>query len=108
MLHHVSIEVEPGVVARAREFWGLLGFEEVDPPASLSETTWFEREGTQIHLIHVAEPTVPEAGHPAVVVEDFDATFARLGPRASRWGAAASTGERRERRRRRPAATPSS
>ena len=94
MLHHVSIEVEPGVVARAREFWGLLGFEEVDPPASLSETTWFEREGTQIHLIHVAEPTVPEAGHPAVVVEDFDATFARLeasgfevGRRGEHWGA---------------------
>ena len=78
MLHHVSIEVEPRVVGRAREFWGLLGFEEVEPPASLSETTWFEREGTQIHLIHVAEPTVPEAGHPAVVVEGFEATFARL------------------------------
>ena len=78
MLHHVSIEVEPEVVDRAREFWSLLGFEEVEPPASLSDTTWFERRGTQIHLLHVAEPTVPEAGHPAVVVEDFDATFAAL------------------------------
>jgi catechol 2,3-dioxygenase-like lactoylglutathione lyase family enzyme len=95
MLHHVSIEVEPGVVDRAREFWGLLGFEEVKPPASLSETTWFERGGTQIHLIHVTEPTVPEAGHPAVVVEDLEAAFARLDEagfevrrRSEHWGAA--------------------
>lgn len=95
MLHHVSIEVEPGVVGRAREFWALLGFEEVEPPTTLSETTWFEREGTQIHLMHVPGPTVPGRGHPAVVVEDFEGTLARLEDsgfeaerRREHWGAA--------------------
>jgi hypothetical protein len=78
MLHHVSLEVEPEVVGRAREFWALLGFEEVAPPSSLSGTTWFERKGTQIHLMHVAEPSVPGRGHPAVVVDDFEGTLGRL------------------------------
>jgi catechol 2,3-dioxygenase-like lactoylglutathione lyase family enzyme len=95
MLHHVSIEVRPDVVGRAREFWAELGFEEVEPPASLSDTTWFERKGTQVHLMHVADPTVPERGHPAVVVADFEEVLARLEDsgfeverRREHWGAA--------------------
>jgi len=78
MLHHVALEVKPGAVGRAREFWAMLGFEEVAPPPSLSDTTWFERGGTQIHLMHVEEPTVPGAGHAAILVADLEAASDRL------------------------------
>jgi catechol 2,3-dioxygenase-like lactoylglutathione lyase family enzyme len=94
MLHHVALEVKPGALGRAREFWAMLGFEEVAPPASLSDTTWFEREGTQIHLLHVEQPAVPGAGHAAVVVDDLEQAIARLEDsgfeverRAEHWGA---------------------
>jgi hypothetical protein len=79
VLHHVSIEVEPERVEACSECLQLLGFEPVEVPAALGENfTWFERKGTQIHLIHTAHATVPVIGHPAVVVEDFEATFAAL------------------------------
>jgi len=75
----VALEVEPEALGRAREFWALLEFEEVEPPLSLAGTsTWFERQGTQIHLLHTPEPTVPASGHAAVVVADFDRAVARL------------------------------
>jgi hypothetical protein len=79
MLHHVSIEVDPAQVEACAACCELLGFKRVAVPAALGPYfTWLEREGTQIHLIHTEGPTVPALGHPAVVVEDFEATFARL------------------------------
>ena len=94
MLHHVGIETRPADVDRAVEFFELLGFERVEPPPALREGfTWLEREGTQIHLMHSAEPVVPPRAHLAVVVEDFDGTLARLGehgfetrPGREHWG----------------------
>jgi catechol 2,3-dioxygenase-like lactoylglutathione lyase family enzyme len=79
MLHHVSIEVDPARVEACVACWELLGFERVDAPEALGERfTWLERGGTQVHLIHTEAATVPPLGHPAVVVEDFEATFAAL------------------------------
>jgi catechol 2,3-dioxygenase-like lactoylglutathione lyase family enzyme len=79
MLHHVSIEVQPGDVEGAIEFWELLGFRRIEAPAELGNyVTWLERAGTQIHLIQAEGATVPQLGHPAVVVEDFEKTFAAL------------------------------
>jgi catechol 2,3-dioxygenase-like lactoylglutathione lyase family enzyme len=79
VLQHVSIEVPPGEAERAVEFWSLLGFEHVDPPEPLGGyVTWVERTGTQIHLIHTDAATVPQLGHAAVVVDDFDATLERV------------------------------
>ncbi|HEY8001263.1 MAG TPA: VOC family protein [Solirubrobacterales bacterium] len=79
MLQHVSIEIPPGDVAAALGFWRLLGFEPVDSPEPLGGyVTWVERAGTQIHLIHTEEATVPVLGHAAVVVDDFPATLAGL------------------------------
>lgn len=80
MLHHVSIEVAPEHVEDCVACWKLLGFVRVDVPDALGDDyfTWLEREGTQIHLIHTESPTIPVLGHPAVVVEDFEATFAAL------------------------------
>jgi catechol 2,3-dioxygenase-like lactoylglutathione lyase family enzyme len=72
MLHHVGIEVAPGDVERTVELWGLLGFEWVEPPPTLSEYVWLEREGTQIHLMPTGSPTVPPRGHTAVVVANFE------------------------------------
>jgi catechol 2,3-dioxygenase-like lactoylglutathione lyase family enzyme len=95
MLQHVGIELQPADLDRAVEFFTLLGFERVEPPPALAEGfTWLEREGTQIHLMHEPRPTVPERGHFAVVVPDFEATLARLHERGfdtrpgrEHWGA---------------------
>jgi catechol 2,3-dioxygenase-like lactoylglutathione lyase family enzyme len=93
MLHHVGIEVRPEEIGRAIELFTLLGFEEVQPPPTLAEFTWLEREGTQVHLMPEANPTVPARGHLAVVAPDFEATVARLRehgfevePRREHWG----------------------
>jgi Glyoxalase/Bleomycin resistance protein/Dioxygenase superfamily len=79
MLHHVSIEVEPAQVEACAACWELLGFARVSAPEALGPNfTWLERQGTQIHLIHTEGATVPALGHAAVVVDDFEATFAAL------------------------------
>ena len=79
MLHHVSIEVAPDDVDRTVELWGLLGFEPVSAPGALGGyVTWLEHGGTQIHLIHTEDATVPALGHAAVVTPDFEATVARV------------------------------
>lgn len=78
MLHHVGIEVAPADLDAAAGFFELLGFERVEPPATLREYTWLEREGTQIHLMPEEEPTVPSPGHLAVVVPDFAWALERL------------------------------
>ncbi|HEX3042834.1 MAG TPA: VOC family protein [Solirubrobacterales bacterium] len=93
MLHHVGIEVAPTDVEAAAGFFELIGFERVEPPPTLSEFTWLEREGTQIHLMPTDEPTVPSPGHLAVVAHDFEVTVTRLResgftvePKREHWG----------------------
>jgi hypothetical protein len=78
VLHHVGIEVAPADVEAAAGFFELIGFVRVEPPETLREYTWLERDRTQVHLMPEEEPTVPSPGHLAVVVEDFDGTVARL------------------------------
>jgi catechol 2,3-dioxygenase-like lactoylglutathione lyase family enzyme len=79
VLQHVSIEVPPAEAESAVAFWGLLGFERVESPEALGGyVTWVERRGTQIHLIHTDEATVPVLGHAAVVVDDFEAALGRV------------------------------
>jgi catechol 2,3-dioxygenase-like lactoylglutathione lyase family enzyme len=95
MLKHVTLEVAPKDIERSIEFWTLLGFQQVEPPTRLADTfTWFEREGTQIHLERTESPTVPPHGHAAVVVRDFEPTVERLKehgfkvtPGREHWGA---------------------
>ena len=96
MLHHVTLEVIPGDLGRAAEFWALLGFTEISTPDDLpGDFIWFERGGTQIHLMASERPTIPPDGHPAVVVPDFEPTVERLiesgfevTPKRQRWGSA--------------------
>ena len=79
MLHHVSIEVAPAHVEACAACWELLGFKRVPAPEALGPYfTWLERESTQIHLIATETPTVPQLGHAAVAVADFEPTFAAL------------------------------
>jgi catechol 2,3-dioxygenase-like lactoylglutathione lyase family enzyme len=94
MLHHVGIEVSPADIERTVELWQLLGFELVQPPETLSEFTWLEKGGTQIHLMPTESPTVPPRGHTAIVVADFESAFAALHERGFKverrrehWGA---------------------
>jgi len=94
MLHHVGLEVRPAEIERSLEFWRALGFERVEPPETLREYTWLEREGTQVHLMPTDSPTVPSRGHTAIVVADFDAAVESLSKfgfaverRREHWGA---------------------
>jgi catechol 2,3-dioxygenase-like lactoylglutathione lyase family enzyme len=93
MLHHVGIEVAPAEIEATAGFFELLGFQQVEPPETLREFTWLERDRTQVHLMPEEEPTVPSPGHLAVVVDDFEATVARVReagfevePRREHWG----------------------
>jgi len=95
MLHHAAIEVAPANIEAVAEFFELVGFERVEPPAALAEYTWLEREGTQVHLMPEESPDVPHRGHLALVVPEFEATLARLAehgfeaqPAGEHWGAA--------------------
>jgi hypothetical protein len=93
VLHHIGIEVAPAEIEAAVGFFELIGFALVEPPPTLSEYTWLERGGTQIHLMPEEEPTVPSPGHLAVVATDFEATVSRLReagfavePKREHWG----------------------
>lgn len=51
----------------------------VEVPSALgSGYTWFERDGTQIHLLQVEPATVPARGHVAVIATGFDQTLEAL------------------------------
>ena len=94
MLHHAGIEIRADDVERAIELFELLGFAQVEPPPTLAEFTWLEREGTQVHLMPSERPVVPHRGHLAVVVPGFEAALDRLRqhgfevePAREHWGA---------------------
>jgi catechol 2,3-dioxygenase-like lactoylglutathione lyase family enzyme len=94
MLHHVGLELRPSERARSIEFWQALGFALVEPPETLREYTWLEREGTQVHLMPSDSPTVPGRGHTAIVARDFERDVAALDElgfeverRREHWGA---------------------
>jgi catechol 2,3-dioxygenase-like lactoylglutathione lyase family enzyme len=78
VLHHVGVEVAPSDLERSVRFWELVGFERVKPSPGLTEFTWLERGGTQIHLMPTEAPDVPRRGHVAVVAPDFEAAVTRL------------------------------
>lgn len=79
MLHHVALEVRPDHIAEDSRFWTLAGFEPVEVPEALGEGyTWFEKAGTQIHLMHVEDPVIPSRGHVGIIARDFEETLERL------------------------------
>jgi len=80
MLHHVALEVNPGDLAAEGRFWLAVGFRRVPAPSELGAGfDWYEREGTQIHLIATDDaPRPPARGHVAVVAPEFDDVTVRL------------------------------
>ncbi|HTN22619.1 MAG TPA: VOC family protein [Solirubrobacteraceae bacterium] len=79
MIQHVALEVRYDDVDACLHFWWLLGFERLAAPPALAErSVWVQAGATQIHLLFADEPVIPAEGHVAVVVGDFDATFAVL------------------------------
>lgn len=79
MLHHVSIEVDPTDAERFGELLGLIGFTRIEAPEALGGAIpWYEREGTQVHLIVTEGATAPALGHAAFVAPDFERTLERL------------------------------
>ena len=87
MIHHVSLESQRADAAAHRRFWTALGFAAVTPPEPLRDRAdWYERDGTQIHLLWTDDPVVPAQGHVAVRVDDLDALDVDLEERARHWG----------------------
>jgi len=94
MIHHAALETRPEDAAACAAFFGLLGFAEVEPPASLAgRALWLQVGPTQVHLLYVDDPVIPPQGHVAVVVEDYEAAVEALRggghvvePRPEHWG----------------------
>jgi catechol 2,3-dioxygenase-like lactoylglutathione lyase family enzyme len=90
MLHHAALETREADADACAAFFALLGFERVEPPPTLrGRAVWLARGTQQIHLLLTEDPVVPPSGHVAVVVDDYEATVARLGDvdhRAGHWG----------------------
>ncbi len=87
MIHHVALEGQRGDAEAHRAFWTELSFVEVTPPAPLRDrAVWFERNGTQIHVLFSDEPVVPHDGHVAVQVDDLDVLDLEFEERAQHWG----------------------
>lgn len=79
MLHHVSIEVAPADAERFGELLELIGYRPIDAPEVFGGSIpWFEREGTQVHLIVTEGASAPALGHAAFVAPDFEGTVERL------------------------------
>jgi catechol 2,3-dioxygenase-like lactoylglutathione lyase family enzyme len=79
VIQHVAIEVREDDVEACVRFWALLGFEQVGaPPALAARSAWVQAGATQVHLLFAAEPAVPDEGHVAVVVADYDGTLTAL------------------------------
>ena len=87
-LHHVQVVCPPGGEDAARGFYADgLGMDEVEKPEGLRGRggVWFrayDGRGAVVAELHVGveEPFRPaRKAHPAFVVEDLDATAARLG-----------------------------
>jgi len=93
-IHHAALETRRHDADALVAFFALLGFEEVEPPPTLSgRTRWVQRGDTQVHVLFAEDPVVPPAGHVAVVAPDYDEALAalraaghRVTDRAEHWG----------------------
>jgi len=81
-LHHVQVSCPPGGEDAARRFYADgLGLVEVDKPAALATRggCWFRGGDVELH-VGVEESFAPaRKAHPALLVDDLDATAVRLG-----------------------------
>ncbi len=78
MIHHVTRQIPPAELEPCVQFYGLLGFTPVDPPAGIAgRAVWLQLGATQLHLMPVPGAT-PDSGHVAIVAGAYDASVSRL------------------------------
>ncbi|MDQ6606684.1 MAG: VOC family protein [Actinomycetota bacterium] len=95
MIQHVTRQIPPAQLEACVEFYGLLGFALVDPPAGIAgRAVWLQLGATQMHLMPVPD-AAPASGHVGIVTGAYDAAVAGLQraghevePRRRHWGAA--------------------
>ena len=86
--------MRPADVEACVAFYGLLGFEPVEPPPSLADrAAWVQGGATQVHLMFIDEPATLHQGHIAVGLDAYDEALDRLAepghepePRTEHWG----------------------
>jgi predicted enzyme related to lactoylglutathione lyase len=74
-IEHVQVAIPLGSQDRARAFYcGVLGFSEVQKPASMAErkSIWFAAGSVNLHLGIEADFHPAKRAHPAFVVEGLD------------------------------------
>jgi catechol 2,3-dioxygenase-like lactoylglutathione lyase family enzyme len=81
-IHHVQITVEPREINSAREFYcGVLGFVEIEKPASLRDRGgfWIGFGGRQLHVgVETGVDRAATKGHVAYEVENLSKWRSRL------------------------------
>ncbi|TMC46491.1 MAG: glyoxalase [Chloroflexi bacterium] len=80
-IDHVQLAMPPGEEDAARGFYaGILGMDEVAKPGPLAGRggCWFETAGAVVHLGSDAGFAAATKAHPALLVEDIDATRTAL------------------------------
>ena len=80
-LDHVQLAIPAGAEERCDEFYvTLLGFRTLERPAALAARggRWYQRDDVLVHL--GVDPSFHPAtkAHPALVLDDYDATLRRL------------------------------
>ena len=67
-IQHVSLEVDPSQIEEEARFWELLGFEPIEPPEGIGNSSVWMGAGKQaVHLLAVDDPVVPKTGHVALL-----------------------------------------
>jgi len=88
-LHHVNIVVKPGQTAEITGFYEkVLGLRATTKPAegTTAGGAWFDIDGTtQLHISERADAVMHDDMHFGLVVDDFDATMARLAGAGAEW-----------------------
>lgn len=78
-LHHVALETRRADAQACVDFFGLLGFEQVDPPPGLVDIAlWAERDGLQLHFLFNEDPVIAPTAHVAVICPEYAETQERL------------------------------
>jgi catechol 2,3-dioxygenase-like lactoylglutathione lyase family enzyme len=88
-IHHVNIVVRPGEAERLLGFYtDVLGFARIAKPAegTTSGGAWFAIDDQhQLHVSERVDAVMHDDMHFAIVVDDFDATIARLAAAGVQW-----------------------
>jgi catechol 2,3-dioxygenase-like lactoylglutathione lyase family enzyme len=77
-IHHVQLAMPAGEEAAARTFYaGVLELAEVEKPAALASRggAWFEAGSVRVHLGVEADFRPARKAHPALLVDDLEATL---------------------------------